>query len=64
MRGAGHDGLAAYRSRQFVLRVRRAPDHRMERKSVDGGADVAHDEEMSESVRRLGPEEWRLLRHG
>lgn len=31
-------------------------------KSVDGATDVDHDEEMSELVRRLGPEEWRLLR--
>lgn len=31
-------------------------------KSVDGAADVDHDKEMSEPVRRLGPEEWRLLR--
>lgn len=31
-------------------------------KSVDGSTDVHHDEEMSEPVRRLGPEEWRLLR--
>lgn len=31
-------------------------------KSVDGAADVDHDQEMSEPVRRLGPREWRLLR--
>jgi len=31
-------------------------------KSVDGATDVDHDEEMSELVRHLGPEEWRLLR--
>ncbi|MGH9151833.1 MAG: GNAT family N-acetyltransferase [Acidimicrobiales bacterium] len=29
---------------------------------MDGAADVEHDEEMSELVRRLGPGEWRLLR--
>jgi GNAT superfamily N-acetyltransferase len=31
-------------------------------KSVDVATDVDHDEEMSEFVRRLGPEDWRLLR--
>ena len=29
---------------------------------MDGAADGDHDEEMSETVRRLGPQEWRLLR--